>query len=200
MIELKPWTLPLIVAALVVPAAAGFIVGGPPVGLGVGFQTVATVALVAVRQSPRETIETAAGDDEHRRVLVVVSRELDDPESIERVTRETGLGDAGEVVVLAPAQTSLLDRWASDVRRSRAEAQRKLVLSVASLGKANVAATATVGDEGIVQAVEDRLRDFPANEVVLVTGTPEDDVNGDRAAKELAERLSQPLSRFVVDR
>jgi hypothetical protein len=199
MIELRPWTLPLIVAGLVVPAAAGFILGGPPVGLAVGFLTVATLAVIAIREAPRGTIETADAWDARRRVLVVVSRELDDPAAIEQIGRDLGLNEGSvEVRVLAPAQANLLDRWASDVRQSRAEAQRKLVLSVASLGKADIEATASVGDASIVQAVEDQLRDFAAREVVLVTGDPEHDPEGERAAIELSERLEQPLSRVVV--
>ena len=199
MVELKPWTLPLIVAALVVPAAAGFLVGGPPVGLAVGFLTVATVAVLAIRDAPRGPIETANAWDARRRVLVVVSRELDDPAAVERIGRDLGLNEGSvEVRVLAPAQAGLLDRWASDVRKSRAEAQRKLVLSVASLGKADIEATASVGDASIVQAVEDQLRGFAAREVVLVTGDAEHDPEGERAAVELRERLEQPLSHVVV--
>ena len=199
MVELKPWTLPVIVAALVVPSAAGFILGGPPIGLAVGFLTVATLAVIAIREAPRGPIETADAWDARRRVLVVVSRELDDPAAVERIGRDLHLNEGSvEVRVLAPAQTGLLDRWASDVRRSRAEAQRKLVLSVASLGKADIEATASVGDASIVQAVEDQLRGFAAREVVLVTGDPERDPEGERAAVELGERLEQPLSRVVV--
>jgi hypothetical protein len=199
MIELKPWTLPLIVAGLVVPAAAGFILGGPPVGLAVGFLTVATVAVLAIRQVPRGPIETATAPDARRRVLLVVSHELDDPAAIDRIVRDQALEDREtEVRVLAPAQASRLDRWATDVRRSRAEAQRKLVLSVASLGKADVEATATVGDADIVQAVEDQLREFAADEIVLVTGAPGDDPAGERATTELSARLTQPLSRVSL--
>ena len=81
--------------------------------------------------------------------------------------------------------------------RPASEAQRKLVLSVASLGKADVAAEAAVGDEDLVQAVEDRLREYPADEVILVTGTPAEDPDGDRAAAELGERLRQPFERVI---
>jgi hypothetical protein len=49
-----------------------------------------------------------------------------------------------------------------------------------------VAAEARVGDEDIVQAVEDQLQSFPATEVVLVSGDGED---VDAAAAELGSRL-----------
>jgi hypothetical protein len=44
---------------------------------------------------------------------------------------------------------------------------------VAALAKAGVAAEARVGDEDIVQAVEDQLQSYPATEVVLVSGEGE---------------------------
>lgn len=200
MIELKPWTLPLIVAAIAVPVTAGFLVAGPPLGMALGFGAAAAVALIAARQRPGGLIDTAAATDSRRRLLIVLTHELDDPAAIERITREAELDRAGsetEVRVLAPARSSLLDRWASDLGRARAEAQRKLVISVATLGKANIAADAAVGDQDVVRAVEDQLRSFPAGEVILVTGTPEEDPDGERAASELSERLGQPLSRIV---
>jgi hypothetical protein len=202
MIELKPWTLPLIVAALAVPVIVGFLVAGPPLGLALGFVAAATLVLIAARQGFAGPIETAPATDDRRRVLIVLSHGLEDQPAIDRLTREAELDRASagtEVLVLAPAKTSLLDRWATDVRRGRAEAQRKLVVSVATLGKADVSARAAVGDQDVVQAVEDQLRSFPATEVVLVTGTPVEDPDGERAAAELAERLLQPLTR-IIDR
>ena len=41
--------------------------------------------------------------------------------------------------------------------------------TVAALAKAGVKAEARVGDEDVVQAVEDQLQTFPATEVVLVS-------------------------------
>lgn len=202
MIQFRAWTIPLIVAAIVMPIVAGFAAGGPALGVAMGFAAGALLAFIAVRQKPGGTIETVASNDGERHVLMVLSHELDDPATIERVKREAGLETAGastRVQVLVPARSKLLDRWATDVEPARLEAQRKLVVSIASLGKADVSAEAVVGDQDIVQAVEDQLRSFPASEVVLVTGTPEADPGGERAASELAERLTQPLARIVLD-
>jgi hypothetical protein len=199
MLELKPWTLPLIVAAIVVPVIAGFLVAGPPLGLALGFAVTATLVVIAARQRPGGTIATAPATDARRHVLIVLSHELDGPAAIDRIMHEGRLeGSEAEVLVLAPATTSLFDRWASDVGPARAEAQRKLVISVATLGKADVPADAQVGDEDVVQAVEDQLRTFPAGEVILVTGSPGEDPGGERAATELSARLAQPLMRVVV--
>jgi hypothetical protein len=70
--ELKPWTLPLLAAVLCVPIAAGFLLGGPPVGLAVGALLVAAILVVAGRLRPHEPIEVASAADECRRLLLVV--------------------------------------------------------------------------------------------------------------------------------
>jgi hypothetical protein len=200
MVELRAWTLPLIVAAVVVPVVAGFAVGGPPLGLAIGALAVGVIIFVTVRARPGGTIETAPVPDGRRHVLVVISRELEDPAAIDRIADEAGLREAEEVElrVLAPASTGFLDRWASDTTRARTEAQRKLVIAVAALGRAHVEAEARVGDEDIVQAVEDQLRSFPATAVVLATGPSDADPEGERAARELESRLEQPFSRVVL--
>ena len=195
MLELKPWTLPLIVAAIAVPIVGGFFIAGPPLGLAVGFIATASLVVIAASQRPGGLIETASAADSRHRVLVVISRELNGPAATARL--EELADDDAEVRVVAPAQAGVLDRWATDVARARAEAQRKLVVSVASLGKANVVSTAAVGDQDLVRAVEDQLRTFAANEVVLVTGPPDEDPEGDRAAAELERRLAQPLTRIL---
>jgi hypothetical protein len=198
----KPWMLPLIVTAIAVPIVAGMAVGGAPLGLAIGALTVTALLVVAARMRPDEPIEVAASGNGRRHVLVVASEAVDDPRSAERVAEvvtEDG-GQPPEVLVLAPARSRFLDRWASDLRPGREEAQRKLVLSVASLATAEVEARGRVGDDDLVQAVEDTLASFPATDVVLVTGSPEEDQAGARAASELRRRLDRPLRHVELGR
>lgn len=199
-LQLKAWALPLIVAAILVPVIGGFLLAGPVLGLAVGFLAVATIALVAARLVPRGPIETAATRDVRRHVLLVLGRELDDA-GVARLRREAELDRHAartDLLVLAPATATRLDRWATDVRRARGEAQERLVHSLAALGKAGFDARAAVGDGDVVQAVEDQLRSFPASEVVLVTGAPGEDAGAERAAEQLDRRLQQPLTRLAV--
>lgn len=200
MTELKAWTLPLIVGAVVVPIVVGFAIAGPPLGLALGALAAGTIIFLTARSRPGGRIETAEASDDRRHVLVVISRELEDPAAIERITQEAGLrdGEDADVRVLAPAATGFLDRWASDTRRATSEAQRKLVIALAALGRAQVDAGARVGDENIVQAVEDQLRSFPATTVILATGPAEADPEGERAARELESRLDQPFRRVIL--
>lgn len=192
---MAPWKLPLIVAAIAVPIVAAFYAGGPGVGVAVGALVTATIVVAAVRDRPRGAIGISApGND--RRVLVVVSRPVEDPEVIRRIVATVGPEAAdGDVLVLAPARIGFFDRWASDLEAARGEAQRNLVITVASLAKAGVAAQARVGDEDLVQAVEDTLRGFAATDVILVSAGDDEDP---AAAAELKSRLRARFQRLLV--
>jgi hypothetical protein len=197
--SLPSWSGPLIVSAIVVPTIGGFVVAGPALGLVVGTLVAAAAVILAVRYEPKGAIHSSRASDAGRHVLVVVSRPVEGTEAVEMIAEAAGADQDGEILVLAPAETKFLDRWASDVGPARAEAQRKLVISVASLAAAHLDARAQVGDASLVQAVQDTLRTFPATEVILATGRDTDDPHGARAAAELGRRLEVPLRRLVLD-
>lgn len=186
---MAPWKLPLIVAGLVLPIVAGFLIAGPALGVAVGALAVLALLVVAARQRPLGPIGSATTGDGGRHVLIVATDAVEDPVDVARIVRAAeieGGADDAEVLVLVPARIRFLDRWASDVESARHEAQERLVATVAALAKAGVAAEARVGDEDIVQATEDQLQSFPATEVVLVTGGSE---GVDEATTELRSRL-----------
>ncbi len=199
---MAPWKLPLVVAAIAVPIAVAFWAGGPGVGVAAGALVGVAIVVAAVRDRPRGAIGEPLSAADPRRLLVVVGRPVEEDEAIREIA-ELARGDRSasvpaEVLVLSPARIGFLDRWASDVEGARREAQRRLVITVASLAKAGVAAEARVGDEDLVQAVEDRLRSFAATSVVLVTGGTEEDPAGAAAAAELERRLRAEFKRLVV--
>jgi hypothetical protein len=192
---IKPWLLPLIVAALVVPGSVGFIVAGPGLGLAIGALSAATVLVVAVRIRPDEPIEVADAGDQRRRLLLVVIEPVDQPPAVESVRAAALAGpDAdADVLVLAPALNTLLSHWASDVGRSRLDAQRKLVLTVGALAAAEVDARGAVGDPDPLQAVEDALRQFAADEVIVALPAGDDDSGARALVAELRRRLDLPV-------
>jgi hypothetical protein len=196
-----PWKLPLIVTAIVVPIVFGIVLAGPEAGLALGALIAVALVYVAVRMRPREEIGDSPDPQVRRRLLVVVSRPVEDPATTAAIATEAGVDgtrDLAEVMILAPARIGFLDRWASDLEPARREAQEALVLSVASLAKVGVVAEARVGDEDIVQAVEDQVGSFKATEVVLVTGTDEQDPAAADAPAELADRLRTGFLRLVA--
>jgi len=186
---MAPWKLPLIVAGVVVPIVAAFMIGGPGIGVAIGALAAVAILVIAVSQKPRGPIASAPAKDARRHLLIVATTAVEDPADVGRVADAAGLGgwkEGPDVLVLVPARIGFLDRWASDVESARHAAQERLVATVAALAKAGVAAEARVGDEDIVQATEDQLQSYPATEVVLV-GDEEDGL--DAAAAELRSRL-----------
>jgi hypothetical protein len=197
---MDPWKLPLIVAGVVVPTVAAFMLGGPGVGVAIGAFAALGLVVLAIRQRPEGPIASADRTDAKHHVLIVAADGVEEPGDVAEITRAAGLrGDDGEdeVRVLVPARISFLDRWASDVEDARHRAQQRLVMTVAALAKAGVAAEARVGDEDIVQAVEDQLQSYPATEVVLVSGEGDD---ADQAAEELRSRLRAEFHHVELSR
>lgn len=197
------WKLPPIVAAIAVPVAAAFVLGGPGVGVAVGALVALAILVVAARQRPRGPIRPAAAEDLERHVLVVATCAVEDPAAVREIAAAGGIGgdegggEAAEVLVLAPARIGFLDRWASDVAPARHRAQQRLVATVAALAKAGIAAEARVGDEDVVQAVEDQLQSYPATDVVLVLAAAEAEA-ARTASAELESRLQARFHRVIA--
>jgi hypothetical protein len=197
----RPWKWPLVIAAILAPIIASFYIGGGGVGLGAGGLVAVAIMIVAVRQRPHGPIVPAPTADERRHVLLVTTCPVEEPAAVERIARAGGLEDGPEeadVLVLAPARIRFLDRWASDVEPARQAAQRNLVATVAALAKAGVEAEARVGDEDVVQAVEDQLQTYPASQVVLVSGGGEGEDGDGEAAEELGARLEAGFDHVVI--
>lgn len=189
---MKSWHYPALLVLLIVPGSIGFVLAGPGLGLSIAGLSLVALAVVAMLVIPRDPIGRTPHPELARRLLVVTTFPIEDERAIRRVADEVHLGfdeNDSEIRILTPAANTFLRRWATDLERARDRAQRDLVVSVASLTLAGVAASARVGDEDLVQAVEDELATFDATEVFLLTrGEPDSE-----AAEQLRERL---LPRF----
>ena len=198
--QLKPWLLPFLVIAVAVPIVAAFMFGGPAAGLAVGALAATTILVVAARARYDEPIEVGASPADRFLMLVVVTLALDDPGVAGAVAEIARAGmsatgadgaNAAEVLVLAPALNSGIAHWLSDLREARFDAQRRLALSLATLAGAGLDARGQVGDSDPVQAVEDTLRTFPAQEVVFIT-----DPDRPRVVNEVRRRLDRPVRQL----
>ena len=189
------WKLPLIVAAIAVSIVGAFYIGGPGMGMAEGSIVAGIIVALAVRHPPLHPIVPARAGDRREHLLVVVEEPLEDSTAVERIAAASTPVEAGEpepeVRVVAPTHNRFLDRWASDTRPGRDRAQRSLVLTLASLARAGVDASARLGDEDVVQTVTDQLRTYPATEVFLVTAAADHDAIA--AAEELRSRLHTPF-------
>lgn len=185
---MKSWHPPLILLAVIVPAAAGFVLGGPGFGISIAGLALVAIAVVAMLVIPRDPIGRKPDPELARRLLVATTFPIEDAASIQRVADEVRLGfdeNDTEIRLLTPATNTFLRRWATDLEKARDRAQRDLVVSVASLTLAGVETEARVGDEDIVQAIEDEFATFDATEVFLLTRRNPDSP----AAEQLRERL-----------
>lgn len=192
----KPWALPLLVAAILLPTFAGFALGGPQIGVAVGGVCVATIVFLAARSRTRPPIGTRDRPGDPALVLSAVP--IEDPAIANRVALlAESAGSDGEgrpVVVLAPARGTTLRRWLSDVEPARFDAQRSLALSLGSLAAAGCEAEGRVVDEDPRQAVEDAVALHGAALVAFVVppGDLEDQI------EEIRTRLDRPVHRIEV--
>jgi hypothetical protein len=107
----------------------------------------------------------------HRRILVVANETVG-AEALATLLRTRAAGMREDVLVVCPALNSRLRTWTSDEDHARDAAAQRLEASVASLTASGVRATGIVGDGDPLQALEDALRTFPADEIVISTHPP----------------------------
>lgn len=134
-----------------------------------------------------------------RRLLVVTTAPVDGDALREQVRRHSGSEHAEVHVVATASDLSPLDWLASDEDDARAEAaDRAGAVGEAVAPDADV--EAEVGDTDPVQAIEDALRTFPADELLLVTRR-EDEAGWleEGTAGEALARFSLPVTHLVVD-
>ena len=186
-------------AAIVLAA----VLGGRWVGLAVFIVLSALVVGWWVRarrtEQPVPTRPTRASAADERRVLVVANETVGG-ETLRDCIRQKTEGYREEVLVVTPALNSPLKHWASDEDAARAAAQRRLDASLARLRESGVEARGEVGDGEPLQAIEDALRTFGADEIIISTH-PEGRshwlergvVSGAR------ERFAVPITHVVVD-
>ena len=99
-----------------------------------------------------------------------------------------------------PALNSRVRTWTSDEDGARAAAQDRLDASLARLGEAGVAARGEIGDGDPLQALEDALRVFPADEIVVSTHPPGRSHWLEQGVVEQARvRFDVPVTHVVVD-
>lgn len=134
-----------------------------------------------------------------RRILVVANETVAGQELLQAI-EDRLRGHVAEVLVVCPALTGRLRRWFSDVDRGVATASKRLEVSLAELAKLGVAADGHIGDSDPVQAIEDALRVFKADEIVISTHPPGRSNWLERRVVERAdERFRLPVAHVIVD-
>jgi len=134
-----------------------------------------------------------------RKKLLVVATAPVEPGPLQDAVREHA-GDEAEIRIVAPASDVSPLQWlASDEDEAREKAAGVASEAAESLEPEAARTEAEVGDTDPVQAIEDALRTFHADEVLVVT-RPEDDATWleQDSAQEARERFGVPVTRLTV--
>jgi hypothetical protein len=135
-----------------------------------------------------------------RRLLVVATAPVERDELRKRVQEHSGDEDV-EVRVVAPAvELSPLEWLASDEDEAREEAAGVAREATQAIRPETGRVEAEIGDTDPLQAIEDALRQFPADEVIVVT-RPGEEARWleEGTAEEARERFGVPVTHLVAD-
>jgi len=173
--------------------------------LGVAVFVVLTSALVVwwlrarrAEQPRRETVPHRGAADERR--ILVVANETVRGEALRTVIGERAAGYRSDVLVVVPALNARLRHWTSDEDGARAAAEERMRALLAELGRSGVAARGEVGDSDPLQALEDGVRKFGPDEIIISTH-PEGRSHWleSGVVTRARERFAVPITHVVVD-
>jgi membrane protein implicated in regulation of membrane protease activity len=149
-------------------------------------------------ERPPQTAPRPHAEGERR--ILVVANETVGGETLRSMILEKSADVREEVLVVTPALNSPLKHWVSDEDDARAAAQERLDASLAKLAAAGVAARGEVGDGDPLQAMEDALRTFGADEIIISTHPEGRSHWLERGVVAKArERFAVPITHVVVD-
>jgi nucleotide-binding universal stress UspA family protein len=182
------------IAALVIGTWAGFVVF-------VALTLAGLVYVVRARSGePRQqTVPSRRGRVNERRILVIANETVGG-ERLREEIRSRSEGYDEQVFVVCPALNSPLRHWASDEDGARQQAQERLSTSLARLRELGVDAKGEIGDAEPLQAMEDALRLFGADEIIISTHPEGRSHWLEKGIVDAArERFAVPITHVVTD-
>jgi hypothetical protein len=185
----------VIALTLLTRPAVGAALLAAEVGLGIG------LLWRGSQGTMRGRAEVAHRDDATYRVLVMANETVGGKALLAEIQNRCK-GRSSETLVVVPALTSSrMEHWASDVDRALEEARRRLDESLRRMADAGIRARGQVGDHHEPNAsLEDALRDFPADEVIISTHPPNRSRWLERGVVQRArEEVPLPVTHVVVD-
>jgi hypothetical protein len=193
----------VVVAVLVAPVALAAIIWGSGVGLavagGLAFG-IAFALLVIRRDSPPERKSVRRPSPQGGHHILVVANETLSGAALRNEIERRAADDETEVFIVCPALNTKLKHWTSDDDLARAKAHDRLQAMLDLLDRDGFKATGDIGDGDPVQALEDGLRVFGADEVIVSTHPPGRSHWLERDVVERArERFDVPITHVIVD-
>jgi hypothetical protein len=184
----------VVLLTLLVSVAVGLIWAAALVGFGAG------MAYRSARGSLPRTIAVGGSVDAKHRLLVVANETVGGRALLEEIRRRCR-GRECEILVITPALVgSRAAHWASDVDAAIEQARERMELSLAAIRDLGLRADGKIGDSDPNVAIEDALRVFPADEIVVSTHPPDRSRWLERGVVERArEQIELPVTHAVVD-
>ena len=160
---------------LVTLAAFALIVVAAWIDAALGFVTWIVLSAAAVvfdlrprgPSPPPEHVEHVGGPDE-RRVLVVANETVGGEELMSAISTRA-LSARTRFLVVCPALNTRVKTWTSDEDPARAAAQERLDATLVRLASVGIDARGEVGDGDPLVAIEDGVRTFHPDEIVIST-------------------------------
>jgi hypothetical protein len=145
--------------------------------------------------TPSVSDRTSLGRANNVKLLVLTTEPITADQLRNALPTDTATGDA-EVMVVAPAlHKSALRFWVSDADEAIAKADEVQQESLQQLGEAGISASGDTGESEIDAAIEDALKTFPADRILIFTHPDSEkryreDVDPD----ELQQRFGVPVT------
>jgi hypothetical protein len=173
--------------------------------VGVGVFVVLTLVVVYFafgrsRDEPLPRIAPTLKHSPDERRILVIANETVAGDTLHAMIRQKSEGYRTNVLVVAPASPSPLQHLASDDDPGRRAALERVDESLAKLREAGLSAQGQVGEADPVQAIEDALRTFGPDEIIISTHPEGRSHWLERNVVEHArERFAVPITHVVVD-
>jgi hypothetical protein len=195
--EVEAFQFLLLTLAAFAAVAVASLLGGAWAGVPVWAVVTVTAALIYLRRGrPQRQLRTAPahiGGQNDRRVLVLTTADGADDGVANQVARTTS-GYQTQVLVVCPASPTRLRHWTSDLDGASAQAQERLEQSLNQLNAAGIPAHGKIGDEDPLQAIEDALHSFPADEIIIATPPEHDSSIDPGIVRATRARFALPVS------
>lgn len=132
--------------------------------------------------------------------LLVLTTEPITADQLRQALPDDAEPQRSEVMVIAPAlQEDALHFWLSDADEAIARADAVRRQTVEKLGAEGVPASGDTGESDPAEAIEDALRTFPADRILLFTHDEgEQRYREDVDPGQLSERVRHPVDRVTV--
>ncbi len=132
--------------------------------------------------------------------VLVLTSEIVPVHALRSALGSAKAAEDAEIMVVAPAlHESGLRFWLSDADEAIARAQQVSRKTVENLGEAGIAAHGESGEGAPLDAIEDALRDFPADRIIVFT-RPEADERYREGVEdsEIKQRFGLPVEHALL--